>query len=206
MRLSGFFSGDRKKAGQAFLNLVIYGLPNRSVLTRNRGNRAVGVIPHYKPKRKIQRLFIRRTRYQVSQSIRIAIVRLCKCLIYMVVVRLCPAVRKRACGDGVAVELIARVEAADAREASSGAISIFGKFISSIPAPAGPFNCADAFVFDYQDHLVELGTKQAAEESEPVAEYMSGGKPLKTGFDLIRLTLNLARGNLEGSSFAVAIP
>ncbi|MBI5453509.1 MAG: hypothetical protein HY956_02665 [Deltaproteobacteria bacterium] len=141
----------------------------------------------------------------MSQSIRIAIVRLCKCIIYMAAVRLCPAVRKKACGYGIAVEFIPCIESAEAGEAS-GAISIFGKFISSIPAAAGPFNCADAFVFDYQDHLAELGTKQAAEESESAAEYMSGGKPLKTGFDLIRLTLNLARGNLEGSSFAVAIP
>ncbi|MBI2412696.1 MAG: hypothetical protein HYV24_05755 [Deltaproteobacteria bacterium] len=140
----------------------------------------------------------------MSQSIRIAIVRLCKCIIYMAAVRLCPAVRKKARG-GAALEVIARIESPEAREAT-GAISIFGKFISSIPAPAGPFNCADAFVFDYQDHLTELGTKQAAEEAEPVAEYMRGGKPLKTGFDLIRLTLNLARGNLEGSSFAVLIP
>lgn len=138
----------------------------------------------------------------MSQSIRIAIVRLCKCIIYMAAVRLCPAMRRKAY---VAVEFVPRVESAEAFEAP-GAISIFGKFFSSIPAAAGPFNCADAFVFDCQDHLAELGTKQAAEEPEPAAEYMSGGKPLKTGFDLIRLTLNLARGNLEGSSFAVAIP
>lgn len=140
----------------------------------------------------------------MSQSIRIAIVRLCKCIIYMAAVRLCPAVRKKARG-GDASEIIVRIESPEAREAS-GAFSIFGKFISSIPAPHTPFNCADAFVFDYQDHLTELGTKQATEEAESVAEYVRGGKPLKTGFDLIRLTLNLARGNLEGSSFAVPIP
>lgn len=140
----------------------------------------------------------------MSQSIRIAIVRLCKCVIYVIAARLCPAVRKRA-SNGAVVEHIARAESAGAFEAG-GAASIFGKFISSIPAVAGPNNSVDTFVFDFQDHLIERGTKQVSEDTEPLVDYVRSGKPLKTGFDLIRLTLNLARGNLEGSSRASAFP
>lgn len=140
----------------------------------------------------------------MSQSIRIAIVRLCKCVIYAIAVRLCPAVRKRA-SNGADVELVARAESAPSFEAG-GTASIFGKFISSIPVVAGPNNSAEAFVFDFQDHLIERGTKQVSEDAEPLVDYVRSGKPLKTGFDLIRLTLNLARGNLEGSSRVAAFP
>ncbi|MBI5642288.1 MAG: hypothetical protein HY954_02310 [Deltaproteobacteria bacterium] len=146
----------------------------------------------------------------MSQTIRKEIARFCRCLLYMTAVYFCPAVRKRVRSGEGDVNLFKDVQAESLQvnrageEAHSSPLAIFGKVIESLPINVERMHAGcgtDAFDFEFQDHILEYDVKPRTDK--PVHAYHNSKEwQQKTGLDLIRLTLNLARGNLEGASCA----
>ncbi len=82
------------------------------------------------------------------------------------------------------------------------AITVFGKVFFSLPASFQYISSADAFIYHYQylDRLQEFAAMTAEEKKPAAAAYArKAERSIKRGFDLLRLTLNLARGDLESA-------
>lgn len=140
------------------------------------------------------------------------IMRLCRSLLYMAAIYLCPAFWKRRSEmsgvgaycwpshDGLSVKGSVSVKP------DGGAVrafTIFGKVLCSLPISFHYISTADVFIcqYQYKDHIQEFGVKPGEEKEPRVIRYArKAERSLKTGFDLLRLTLNLARGDLEAAA------
>lgn len=119
---------------------------------------------------------------------------------YFTALRLCPAVRRRAavCGasaDGNAAEL----KGLAAEKAQRGPFAIFNMVLGSLPVQGSN----EAFTFEFHDEVIEFGMKPKDDAAGISRPGRDAEKSRKTGFDLIRLTFNLARGNLEQAILAI---
>ncbi|MFQ5736045.1 MAG: hypothetical protein ACE5GY_04185 [Thermodesulfobacteriota bacterium] len=91
-----------------------------------------------------------------------------------------------------------------AESGGSRAFTVFGKVLGSLPISFQYISAADVFVYQYQyqDQVQEFCARPR-EAKKPAAVHQYARKAdgtLKRGFDLLRLTLNLARGDLEAAS------
>ncbi len=136
----------------------------------------------------------------MSQRIKKEIVRLCHCLLYFAALRLCPAMRRKAaiCA-GSHFESGSDDKGPQADRAPLNPFAIFGKVLGSLPVQGS----SEFFVFEFHEEVPEFGAKHKDEAEKPSRPVMDASTPRKTGFDLIRLTFNLARGNLEQTIHAI---
>lgn len=127
---------------------------------------------------------------------------------YMTGARLCPAIRRKAATvSSEAVDPCARrniLRAGDnAQCAGRGvgvALSVLGRVAGSLPFSAQSVQTAEGLavlVCKLQDPIPEFGTKAKADEPCLKRTNSDEQRSLRTGFDLLRVTFNLARGNLE---------
>lgn len=145
----------------------------------------------------------------MSQRIKGKITRLCQSLFYRAGVRLCPALRKKSAAvDEVAVDRSARSNPAARTEDNvpcpgkgvGVALSVLGRVAGSLPFTAQSVQTAEGLavlVCKLQDPNPEFGTKVKADEPCLKRTNREESRSLRTGFDLLRVTFNLARGNLE---------
>lgn len=134
---------------------------------------------------------------------------------YMTGVRLCPVMRKKAASvNGEAVDPCARRNIAvrawdNAPSAAKGvglALSVLGRVAGSLPFSAQSVQTAEGLavlVCKLQDPTPEFGTKAKADEPCLKRTNRDEQGSLRTGFDLLRVTFNLARGNLEDLACAL---
>jgi len=89
------------------------------------------------------------------------------------------------------------------------AAAVFGKVISSLPSSFQYVSTADEFIYQqyhqyhqqYQDQLQEFCAAQKEERASSVVSYARKAERfIKRSFDLLRLTQNLARGDLEAAT------
>lgn len=88
-------------------------------------------------------------------------------------------------------------------KAAHNAISIFGKVISSLPFSGNRIQFVSGReVFDYRfhDQVLEFSVTAIAEKTQAPNTGKRSERSRRTGFDLLRFTLNLARGDLEQHS------
>lgn len=156
----------------------------------------------------------------MGPRIKIEMMRLCQSLIYMAAIYFCPSMRKRRTGEagaGMYRKPLAD-SAASAMVAAAGvasqspeggarrAITVFGKVISSLPSSFQYVSTADVFIYQqyqqqYQDQLQEFGATPREERGPSAMNYARKAERfIKRGFDLLRLTQNLARGDLEAAA------
>jgi len=156
--------------------------------------------------------------------IKIEMMRLCQSLVYMAAIYFCPSMRRRRieqAGAGMYREPVAggaavatMASAPVALQAPEGgarrAIVVFGKVLSSLPSSFQYVSAADEFIYQqyqqqykqqYQDQLQEFGATHGEERGpSPVSYARKAERFIKRGFDLLRLTQNLARGDLEAAA------
>lgn len=132
----------------------------------------------------------------------------------MVAIRFCPAVRKKS-GTGnyrhstpftEAVQAEKRVVKCADEKTVVNSLNIFGKVLGSLPFTVKRIKSVsgiEVFVYKFRDNVTEFGVKTRIEK-KPVSSLFSRRvkRSRKTGLDLIRVTLNLARGDLEASILA----
>lgn len=128
---------------------------------------------------------------------------------YMTGACLCPAIRRKAAAvSSEAVDPCARgniiLRAGDnAQCAGRGvgvALSVLGRVAGSLPFSAQSVQTVEGLavlVCKLQDPTPEFGTKAKADEPCLKRTNSDEQRSLRTGFDLLRVTFNLARGNLE---------
>lgn len=142
------------------------------------------------------------------------ITRLCRDMAHAAAVYLCPAVRNRARTQASGgprrrrqVEKEAFAKRADAARMLIERLCLFSRMIGSAPATAcQPVSEEGIEVFVHklgeQEHCIGLaGVKKMCPSPD-----RRNKRPRKSGLELIRLTLNLARGNLEQSSHFTPAP
>ncbi|MBI5491622.1 MAG: hypothetical protein HY893_01685 [Deltaproteobacteria bacterium] len=137
----------------------------------------------------------------MSQRIKKEIVHLCHCLLYFTALHLCPAVRRRAaaCGGAAIDNNSLEIKGLQAERAPRGPFAIFGMVLGSMPVQGS----TEAFTFEFHDEVLEFGMKPKDDAVKLSRPGRDAEKSRKTGFDLIRLTFNLARGNLEQAILAI---
>lgn len=194
------------------MNLIIYGLLRGFPC----GPRlqAIKFSDHTLPEKLKPISGFERTHELVGLRIKNEIKRLSCSLVYMVAMCLCPAMRKQdARGDkrvspyrepqiGEADSIAVKNHPAT-EGAVKGAFAIFGKVINSIPVSFQCIRVADVFIyrFNYQDNVQEFGAMPSEERKTSAVRYVRKAEgSVKRGFDLLRLTLNLARGDLEAAT------
>lgn len=155
----------------------------------------------------------------MGQRIKNEMMRLCQSLIYMAAIYFCPSMRKRRAElSGVGMYRESAVDGALAIAASGAgamhgtdgsairAITVFGKVFSSLPVSFQYVSTADVFIFQqyqqqYQDRLQEFGAAPREESAPSAMNYARKAERfIKRGFDFLRMTQNLARGDLEAAS------
>lgn len=152
----------------------------------------------------------------MGPRIKIEMMRLCQSLIYMAAIYFCPSMRKTRTGeagagmyrkplaDGAASAMAAAAGVASQcpEGGARRAITVFGKVISSLPASFQYVSTADVFIYQqYQDQLQEFGATPREERGPSAMNYARKAERfIKRGFDLLRLTQNLARGDLEAAA------
>lgn len=149
---------------------------------------------------------------KVSQRIKREINRLYQCLLYMTALRLCPVVRKRAQTDGLRYGGLMPDEQVEGRvitekeRTALNTLTIFGHVFGSLPLKVKKIQTVsgrEVFVYEFQENILEFCLKSRADEPVSPRHYRNVERSQKTGFDLLRLTLNLARGNLEQHVFCL---
>lgn len=155
----------------------------------------------------------------MGQRIKNEITRLCQSLIYMAAIYFCPSMRKRRVEmSGVGMYREPAVDGTLAIDASGSAVThgpdgstmravtVFGKVLSSLPVSFQCVSTADVFIFQqyqqqYQDRLQEFGAAPREESAPSAMNYARKAERfIKRSFDLLRLTQNLARGDLEAAA------
>lgn len=79
------------------------------------------------------------------------------------------------------------------------AINFFGRVFSSLPYPVQRIKCAGGrvlYVCVVRDNLPEFGVKRSVPGIARVF-FVKKARSRTTGFEMLRATLNLARGNIE---------
>ena len=146
----------------------------------------------------------------MSQRVKRDIRRLCQSLLYMTALHLCPAFRKKAQREGCDA-VIARYRSLqeEGREVLKEPVtektivqvwSLFSRVLGSLPAqPVQPVGGMEVVVLKFQARLLEFGNKCRYRTEKPDAPLhdRTVERSRKTGFDLLRVTQNLARGDLE---------
>jgi hypothetical protein len=144
----------------------------------------------------------------VSQRVKRDIRRLCQCLLYMTALHLCPALRKKAQKDGYdTVRDQYRSFQEEGREVLKEPVtektivqawSLFGRVLGSLPARTlRTSGGIEVVVYKFQARLLEFGNKYRTEKTDSAHHDRSVERSQKTGFDLLRVTQTLARGDLE---------
>ncbi len=98
-----------------------------------------------------------------------------------------------ACGDAAVNDNSLELNGLQAERAPRGPFAIFGMVLGSLPVQGSN----EAFTFEFLDEVLEFGMKPKDDAVGLSRPGRDAEKSRKTGFDLIRLTFNLARGNLE---------
>lgn len=151
---------------------------------------------------------------RVSRRVGKDITRICRGLAHAAAVYLCPAVRKRDGAQALSVprrrkqiEKEASAKSTDAATMLLERLCLFSRMIGSAPATA----ChqvteegIEVFVHRLSDQEYSLGLSVVQKRSP--APDRRNKRPSKSGLELIRLTLNLARGDLEQGSHFTAAP
>lgn len=148
----------------------------------------------------------------MSQRVKRDIRRLCQSLLYMTALHLCPAFRRKAQVKGYnAVLEQYRSLQNEGREVLKEPVtektivrawSLFSKVLGSLPGkPVQPVGGMEVVVYKLRERLLEFRNKFRTEKKPDAPLHdRTAEKSRKTGFDLLRVTLNLARGDLEQNS------
>lgn len=126
----------------------------------------------------------------------------------MTALHLCPAFRKKAQKDGYDnVRDQYRSFQEEGREVLREPVtektivqawSLFGRVLGSLPAqPVHAVGGIEVVVYKFQARLLEFGNKYRTEKADTSSHDRSVERSQKTGFDLLRVTQTLARGDLE---------
>lgn len=135
--------------------------------------------------------------------------RLIQCLLYMVAIRFCPAMKKKAqvqkIGAAFNSHSLKPIESSrpvdeSAEKSKLNALNVFGKVFGSLQFRIKKIQSVsgrEAFVYEFHETILDFTSKPVAEKPVSPRQYGRSERSLKTGFDLLRVTLNLARGDLE---------
>lgn len=139
----------------------------------------------------------------MSQRIKRKIKLLCQSLLYMTAVRLCPAMRKKAHSAGAneycAQPQPSRIEA-PADKGIMNTLSAFGRAVISLPFTTHGINTVEGdviLVYAFREQHTDFGTKIDDDKPRVSRPRRKAGRSQRTGFDLLRFTQILARGDLE---------
>jgi len=90
----------------------------------------------------------------------------------------------------------------DSEKASTGGTSeFFGRFLSLLPAERMHSESGrQFFLYKCRNRILEFGVRCKVESPDAPHHVRGVEKSRRSGFDLLRVTLNLARGDLEDSS------
>lgn len=152
----------------------------------------------------------------MSLGIRKELKRLCQCLIYMAALRICPAVRRKtrleggrpaglspAHSEGRAARGAEERKPSGALEAIGRAISISQQSGNSSKERITTVSGIEVFIYEFRDEVLEFCSRAQSEEKAVKPRF---GRTIKAtrspGLDSIKVTLNLARGNLDESVLA----
>lgn len=156
----------------------------------------------------------------LSQGFAISIKRLCLCLVNKTALRLSTHKKTRNVDDcrhhGSRSVVVSSCVSARA-DGHTGVISIdstrancainfVGKVIASIPHPAQRMQRAgsrDIYICVVREILVELSVRRKVTGPAAARFNKEAGRTRKTGFEMLRATLNLARGNIEDRAYAL---
>lgn len=144
----------------------------------------------------------------MSQRVKRDIRRLCQSLLYMTALHLCPAFRKKAQTQGYNAVLDRYRSLQDeGREVLKEPVtektivrawSLFGRVLGSLPAThVQPVGGMEVVVFKFRARLLEFVNKYRTEKQDAPLHDRLVERSRRTGFDLLRVTQNLARGDLE---------
>ena len=143
--------------------------------------------------------------------------RLCRKLAYAAATYLCPAVRKRERVDAlngfrrrrhIEKEQAIKTKRTDAAKMLVERLRLFNRMIGSAPVTARhPVHAEEGIeVFIYKLKEQEYCLRLIDMEKRCPSPDRGGRRPHKSGLELIRLTLNLARGDLEQNTRFTAAP
>lgn len=141
----------------------------------------------------------------VIRRIRKGLRQLCKSLLCITALKLCPASgrlrqeARPAVPNGAAPCLDARAE----EKALSNALTIVGKVLRTLPAKENHINSLSAievFVSKLREEVLEFAARDKAEKKPSVPRFGRKSKVSRSpGLENLKVTLNLARGDLESS-------
>ena len=154
----------------------------------------------------------------MSQGLAISIKRLCLCLVNKTASRLKKTVktrgaagcRRHSSGAGpscVVVRLGGRsaMMSIDSKTATC-ALKFVGRVIASIPCQAQRIRrpgCGDIYVYAVREIFVDSSVRRKVTGSAAARFNKEAGVSHNTGFEMLRATLNLARGNIEDQVYAL---
>lgn len=140
----------------------------------------------------------------VSQRIRKGLGRLCQSLLYITALKLCPGrlrpeARPAVPNGAAASGFDRRAE----EKAISNALTLVGKVLRSLPAKENHINSLSAievFVSKLHEEVLEFAARDKAEKKPFVPRFGRRDKVSRSpGLENLKVTLNLARGDLEAS-------
>lgn len=141
----------------------------------------------------------------VSRRIRKGLRQLCKSLLCITALKLCPVsgrLRQEArpvAPNGSAPSLDARAE----EKALANALTLVGKVLGSLPTKENHVNSLSAievFVSKLREEVLEFAARDKAEQKPSVPRFGRRAKVSRSpGLENLKVTLNLARGDLESS-------
>lgn len=142
----------------------------------------------------------------LSRRIRKGLRQLCKSLLCITALKLCPSSGRLRQEARLAVPNWAASSGFDARaeeKARSNALTLVGKVLSSLPAKENHVNSLSAievFVSNLREEVLEFAAKDKAEKKPSVPRVGRKSKVSRSpGLENLKVTLNLARGDLESS-------
>jgi len=160
---------------------------------------------------------IRGTLNKVNKRVKKEIKRLCRNLAYAVAAYLCPAVRKRERVDAlggfrrrrhIEKEPAIKIKRTDAAKMLVERLRFFNRMIGSAPVTARhPVPAEEGIeVFIYKLKEQEYCIRLTDVKKRCPSPDRGSKRPHRSGLELIRLTLNLARGDLEQNARFTAAP
>jgi hypothetical protein len=141
---------------------------------------------------------------QVSQRIRKGLRQLCQSLFCIAALKLCTAAGRlrpeaKAASNGAASGIDMRSE----EKALSSALTLVGKVLSSLPTKEKHVNSLSAievFVSKLREEVLEFAALDKAEKKPSVPRFGKRTRVTRSpGLENLKVTLNLARGDLEAS-------
>ncbi|HEY4706108.1 MAG: hypothetical protein A2054_01655 [Deltaproteobacteria bacterium GWA2_55_10] len=143
----------------------------------------------------------------VSHSISKELRRLCRCLLYITAVRIRPASWKRFCDDKrTAVETLPGAEErSTGSDMTKSALDLIGRVLGSLPIHSEGFDTVSAietFVCKLREEEADFSSN--AVDTPLVRSYLARRTKLlrSPGLENLKVTLNLARGDLEEALLA----